>query len=162
MNLTFTGKDCADNRGKIFAKTAYFNATGTTKFNVDKAVTKSDEPWCYSVTLMDERGSTEGPFINRWLSVPKSFWQAEIASQSQRKVCMYTLQGFEKAMENDEGDDTCKGVVKDECIKQYDELDSIHDDCPTVDVKDDCGHTGIVSTSKFLASARKFCTLELF
>ncbi len=158
LNLTFIGKDCIDDRDKIFTKTAYFNATGTTKFNVEKLGSNAEEPWYYSVTLMDERGSIEGPFINRWLSVPKTFWGSQSAhspgNPDPTSICIYTLQGFEKAMKSDEENNTCQGVVRDKCIKAYDELDSISDRCPSVNAKDGCGHTGIISTGKSFIPTR--------
>ena len=138
MNLSFTGNDCPPNPNEIYSETAYSNATGTTKFYVQDLGDDASEPWYYSLTLMDERGSKYGPFINRWLSVPKSYMDSEFGKET--SLCMYTSKGLNKSMKNAEGDESCEGVVSDECLKAFSSVKpaSAGEPCPSPPTRDAC------------------------
>lgn len=115
--MSFTGNDCPTNPNEIYSETAYFNASGTTEFYVQGLGDDASEPWYYSLTLMDERGSKYGPYVNRWLRVPKSYMESEFRKDT--SLCMYTSEGVDKSMENTQGNANCNGIVSDECTEAF-------------------------------------------
>ncbi len=143
LNLTFSGKDCPSNNE--FSSVTYFNATSTTKFSMEQLGPHITEPWYYILTFADERGSKIEPFIHRWLSVPKSFWDSRSADDT--PVCPFTLTGIKKSPKGREGNETCQGVVADKCSNAFADVEDFTvgaSKCPSGDAATACGTGGLV------------------
>ncbi|KAK3196790.1 hypothetical protein K4F52_000134 [Lecanicillium sp. MT-2017a] len=152
LNLTFSGKECPSpsrNTSIDFSSVPYFNATSVTKFSVQQLGPHITEPWYYILTFSDGRGSGSS-LIDRWVSVPKSFWDSQAANNT--PVCPITLPGIKKSPKGKEGNETCQGVVTDECNGAFADVEdfTVDDACrveslPGVDLPNDYMTVKIVS-----------------
>lgn len=129
-----------------FADIAYFNATGTRKLDM-KAVSGSNEPWYYHVTIAtsDQPGKST---IWRWLSVPESFAESKTANST--NFCMYSIAGKKGGKKNKNDGDSCNKVVSSTCARELLNVPSqrLKDGrCPRLSPRD-CKTDGLYFTSK--------------
>jgi hypothetical protein len=63
---------------------------------------------------------------------------------------MYTSNGVDKTLNNKEGNETCDGVVSDDCKEEFDDLKpvSIGSGCPSAPEPGKCNSDGFISTCK--------------
>ncbi|KAG5755812.1 hypothetical protein H9Q70_001600 [Fusarium xylarioides] len=110
-------KDCPSEI-QDFDKGITFNASGTlpVKFK------GQDDPWYISTAVTDERNKRRAlEWLQAFISVPRKL-VGSLAGKNV-EVCPYMLKGLNNTSENPEdADESCKGVVSDECIEEFENL----------------------------------------
>lgn len=134
---------------KQVADGGVFNSTGTGKIEFALQDDQNPlEPWYMTQALRDvplnERGTRGTQAQTIFISVPESFVGSEQANRTQ--VCAYRMVGL-NATASDDG--SCKEMLSDECLEAIDAAPAMladKDDCPSLEVRDACGHIFYLAT----------------
>ncbi|KAM0322542.1 hypothetical protein ACHAQA_009389 [Verticillium albo-atrum] len=126
------------------------------------------DPWYISTTISDRRNP--GVFYNGWatiqdlgifLSVPDDLPGS--ATGNETRICAYTMPGQNATSEGDGlAENSCKGVMSDECIEAYLNAPMPPQDgpCPAYDVEDRCDiPTGIRTITPLVLNESR-CALD--
>ncbi|KAJ6783103.1 hypothetical protein PWT90_05925 [Aphanocladium album] len=133
-----------------FKDVDYFNTTSSTSFTMLN-VTGVGNNWFLYLTVTD-RTHQEHPsasYLHYWLAVPDTFLDSDMFNNT--RVCMAESKPYNGTLENRNGNDTCKGVVPDDCLNGYAEevsrLDFGQNSPPRLN--DDLGNKCDIAISSF-------------
>lgn len=152
QNNSSSNETCAAYVQEVKDDGFLYNSTGT----IPVQFVGQDEPWHISVTLQDYRtnnntswafGSRSMQWVNTWLSVPKSLGGTEKGNTT--RVCAYMMSAVNATANNaTDPDESCSGIISDECIKRFSKAMLTSGQCGRIDSSDECG-SFILSQSEF-------------
>ncbi|KAJ3473516.1 hypothetical protein NLG97_g10264 [Lecanicillium saksenae] len=155
VNMTFMdscSKQDSESMYNLHKDAAYFNTTSATSFTV-RDVTGKDNNWFVYLTVKDKAHENGTSSLDYWIGVPGEFLASNQANDT--RICLATSKNYDKSLKHKNGNDTCKGVVSDDCLKRYPDeaakVDYSQNTVPYLDAKfeDKCnlGYTTSASTA---------------
>lgn len=127
-----------------------FNATKSASFELHSSLGE----WYLSLGLRDSRAENlrfgdyrSGQWLEFMLSVPESLIGSRQGNNTE--YCVYRFPARNETSDDDEAPGSCKGVLSDDCVEAMENSQmNGEEECPSIDVSEECGFNWEVSTSK--------------